>query len=741
MNKKQRIILIVGIIFAVLLVAGGSYAFWMWSSNVNKNVAFNTANLEKYIVYDEGDAKFIGNFQPTSTFCESAHNTVSFYKKSELEDVNVSASIKMQVNSIGENIGLSSDVHWIVTTGDSNITCDDGLSSNSVLASGIFNGVANGQILELYSDIEVTLDEQFYTVWIWIDSNGSNLSELSGETIDTNIWTDFELLGKKEYVVTLDVNGGEFKNGTYLYTQSGEYIYTVPSDGLYQLEVWGAQGGGTSNYIGGYGGYSVGNIELSQGTQLYINVGGSGVADLKTGSIGYIEGGYNGGGMGTYAGDGNTYSATGGSGGGATHIATISGELKELSPTSDLNKILIVAGGGGGAGIDSYESYTYSYAGGNAGGYEGNVVSGESTTCSAGTQSSGNHFGLGGNYTSGTHGAAGGGGGYYGGGGGDVNAPGCGGSGYIGNSLLTNKAMYCYNCSTSSDANTLTYSTTSFSDSPISNNAKSGGGAAKITLKDILSYVIFNKPYGNLPTPTKDGYTFLGWYTEPDGGEEVTEDTIMSLHDDHKLYARWIYSGIYYVKYDANGGKGGPDIQSTNDDGSIILTDSIPTMDGYTFLGWSTDKSATSATYSAGSEYSFTSSTTLYAVWKINPLYLFNKGDSCTSVTGGWSGNGYDLCDCTQHDGNISGGTINVSGSGYSFGKIGTVNSINVSKYNTLYCYVDSVSSGSAKFNAGGTTITLVQGLNKINISSVTWTSVYFHATGGGASISSVWAE
>ena len=35
-------------------------------------------------------------------------------------------------------------------------------------------------------------------------------------------------------------------------------------------------------------------------------------------------------------------------------------------------------------------------------------------------------------------------------------------------------------------------------------------------------------------------YEFLGWYTEPDGGVEVTEDTIMSLHDDHKLYARWI---------------------------------------------------------------------------------------------------------------------------------------------------------------------------------------------------------
>ena len=83
--------------------------------------------------------------------------------------------------------------------------------------------------------------------------------------------------------------------------------FTVPIDGTYKLEVWGAQGGGNwpgENTIDGYGGYSYGNIKLTSGQIIYIYVGQS-------------TGTYNGGGIGASP------------GGGATHIAmTNRGELK-----------------------------------------------------------------------------------------------------------------------------------------------------------------------------------------------------------------------------------------------------------------------------------------------------------------------------------------------------------------------------------------------------------------------------
>ena len=58
---------------------------------------------------------------------------------------------------------------------------------------------------------------------------------------------------------------------------------------------------------------------------------------------------------------------------------------------------------------------------------------------------------------------------------------GAGGSGYIGNSLLTNKAMYCYNCEESNEESTKTISTTCAEETPTENCAKKGNGYARIT--------------------------------------------------------------------------------------------------------------------------------------------------------------------------------------------------------------------------------------------------------------------
>ena len=41
----------------------------------------------------------------------------------------------------------------------------------------------------------------------------------------------------------------------------------------------------------------------------------------------------------------------------------------------------------------------------------------------------------------------------------------------------------------------------------------------------------------SLPTPTYDGYDFIGWYTQKDGGEKVTTDTVFAM--DTTIYAHW----------------------------------------------------------------------------------------------------------------------------------------------------------------------------------------------------------
>lgn len=255
--------------------------------------------------------------------------------------------------------------------------------------------------------------------------------------------------------------------------------FVAPKDGTYKLEVWGAQGGMASTYIGGYGAYSVGTINLKKNDMLYINVGGAGQSDCV---VNDCSGGYNGGGAGQrFAGDQMNYVA---GGGGATSIAGTSGLLSTLNASN----IYIVAGAGGGAYYHT-NGAGYSNNGASGGGYIGSSGSTCSYTSSVGrggSQSAGGaagyrggagSFGIGGTVS---NGSSGGGGGYYGGGS-AAHAGSGGGSGYIGNVLLSDKVMYCYNCQESSDVNTKTVSTTCVSETPTENCAKIGNGYAKIS--------------------------------------------------------------------------------------------------------------------------------------------------------------------------------------------------------------------------------------------------------------------
>jgi len=63
-----------------------------------------------------------------------------------------------------------------------------------------------------------------------------------------------------------------------------------------------------------------------------------------------------------------------------------------------------------------------------------------------------------------------------------------------------------------------------------------------------------------------------------------------------------------------------PEAQTAASDGKVTVSETAPAREGYTFLGWSTDRNAAAAdeVYKAGSEVTLTENTTLYAVWQIN---------------------------------------------------------------------------------------------------------------------------
>jgi len=71
----------------------------------------------------------------------------------------------------------------------------------------------------------------------------------------------------------------------------------------------------------------------------------------------------------------------------------------------------------------------------------------------------------------------------------------------------------------------------------------------------------------------------------------------------------------YEITYDANGGTGAPSKQTKTYGKAINLRTGVPTKEGHKFLGWSTSKTATSASYQPGAEYKKNADLKLYAVW------------------------------------------------------------------------------------------------------------------------------
>ena len=93
--------------------------------------------------------------------------------------------------------------------------------------------------------------------------------------------------------------------------------------------------------------------------------------------------------------------------------------------------------------------------------------------------------------------------------------------------------------------------------------------------------------YGTLPTSSRTGYDFVGWFTAKDGGTQVSANTKMG-NANTTLYAHWKQK-IYTLAFNSNGGSavGSRSIAY----GEAYGTLPIPTRQGYYFEGWFTSAS------------------------------------------------------------------------------------------------------------------------------------------------------
>ena len=131
--------------------------------------------------------------------------------------------------------------------------------------------------------------------------------------------------------------------------------------------------------------------------------------------------------------------------------------------------------------------------------------------------------------------------------------------------------------------------------------------------------------YGKLPEATRTGYTFTGWYTETNAGQQVNENTILTQNTT--VYAHWTantYSVIYNNNVTEHTQASGSMAASkmTYDSKQSLEKSKFENSDaGSHFVGWNTRPDGTGTAYTDGQEVlnltsDANSSVTLYAQWE-----------------------------------------------------------------------------------------------------------------------------
>lgn len=116
-----------------------------------------------------------------------------------------------------------------------------------------------------------------------------------------------------------------------------------------------------------------------------------------------------------------------------------------------------------------------------------------------------------------------------------------------------------------------------------------------------------------LPTPTKDGYEFLGWYYEDE--TKVPDNVTAEDLDGKKIIAKW-KAATYTITFDANGGSVTPTTKQVTHN-STYGELPIPTRKGYKFLGWFTATNG-GEQKSSTTKVEIIKNETLYAHWEAN---------------------------------------------------------------------------------------------------------------------------
>ncbi|MBO7637418.1 MAG: InlB B-repeat-containing protein, partial [Treponema sp.] len=123
--------------------------------------------------------------------------------------------------------------------------------------------------------------------------------------------------------------------------------------------------------------------------------------------------------------------------------------------------------------------------------------------------------------------------------------------------------------------------------------------------------------------PKKDGYRFMGWYSDSALTSQFSFNTAITANTT--LYASW--KKVFTITYNANGGTGEITQQTLLEGDEITLRGNTFTRTDYGFACWNTSSDGSGDRYDDRETLTPTDSMTLYAQWGMNCTVSFNKNN------------------------------------------------------------------------------------------------------------------
>lgn len=153
--------------------------------------------------------------------------------------------------------------------------------------------------------------------------------------------------------------------------------------------------------------------------------------------------------------------------------------------------------------------------------------------------------------------------------------------------------------------------------------------AINSTITPNSKLVVNGLTYGELPTPSRNGYSFDGWYTASKGGTKITSNSIVSATENHTLYAHW-NPNSFTVTFNANGGTVSPTSKVVTN-GETYGDLPTATQNNNKFDGWFTTVNG-GTQITSSTTVNLTANQTLYAHW--TPITTYNVSYDANGGTG-----------------------------------------------------------------------------------------------------------